>query len=52
MKSCYCLVPAVLFLVALVAFWGYPISRGYAAKVRAELDERKRAAAAAEEARG
>jgi Na+/melibiose symporter-like transporter len=46
MKSFYCLVPAILFLVALVAFWGYPISRRYAAEVRAELDERKRAVAA------
>jgi Na+/melibiose symporter-like transporter len=36
------LVPAVLFLVALLVFWSYPISRRYAEEVRAELDTRRR----------
>jgi glycoside/pentoside/hexuronide:cation symporter, GPH family len=48
MKASYCLVPALFFLVAFLVFWSYPISRQFAVKVRAELEERRRTAAAEE----
>jgi glycoside/pentoside/hexuronide:cation symporter, GPH family len=49
MKSSYCLVPALFFLASFLVFWRYPIGRRFATQVRAELDERRRAAAAAKE---
>ncbi len=50
MKAFYCVVPAMFFLIAFLVFWRYPISRRFATQVRAELDDRRRAAAAAGEA--
>jgi GPH family glycoside/pentoside/hexuronide:cation symporter len=51
MKTFYCVVPAVLFLLAFFVLYSYPISRRVATEVRAELNERRRAAAAAREER-
>jgi GPH family glycoside/pentoside/hexuronide:cation symporter len=44
LKLSYCVVPAVFFLAGLVVFFRYPISRDFAARVRAELDVRRHAA--------
>jgi glycoside/pentoside/hexuronide:cation symporter, GPH family len=48
MKTFYSAVPAVFFLLAFWVFFKYPISRRLATEVRAELDERRRAATAKE----
>jgi GPH family glycoside/pentoside/hexuronide:cation symporter len=51
MKTFYSAVPAAFFLLAFWVFYRYPIGRRVATEVRAELDARRRAAAAAGEAR-
>jgi glycoside/pentoside/hexuronide:cation symporter, GPH family len=41
MKLCYCGIPVLFFLLALIVFLRYPITRQVADDVRRQLDARK-----------
>jgi len=48
MKVLYCLLPAVLYLVAVIIFQKFPITREVHADIRKKLDERKNLTGSAE----